>query len=158
MPQVIELTLPRSDKNNLIGCRIGEVALRGCSRGCCPYPDSDISLNTRPHLLDGYEGPNIEDPSNPPPGRTGLYYPACQSSYRPKFICPRKTCQRSIKPVFDPDKHEYDISLYQDWRIRPARDSKQMKLAYANQNRLGSKGYKEGNHGAERDRIVELRD
>jgi len=32
----------RSDRVNLKGCRIGDVAMRGCSRGCCPYPDDKV--------------------------------------------------------------------------------------------------------------------
>jgi hypothetical protein len=58
-------------------------------------------------------------PNERSPGRTGLYYRACMSSYRPKFFCPELTCRRSIKPVYDPDRCEYKISEFQDWSVRP---------------------------------------
>jgi hypothetical protein len=41
------------------------------------------------------------------------------SSYRPKFFCPEPTCRRSIKPFYDPDRFEYEISEFQEWRVRP---------------------------------------
>jgi hypothetical protein len=66
--------------------------------------------------------PPVHQPSFPndcSQDRTGLYYRACMSSYRPKFICPKPTCRRSIKPVYDPDRFEYKISEFQDWTVRP---------------------------------------
>jgi hypothetical protein len=64
--------------------------------------------------------PKHEPPSEPHDnGRKGLYSPICWSSYRPKFICPRRTCRRSIKPFYAPDINEYDISKGQTWKVRP---------------------------------------
>ncbi|KAG9232616.1 hypothetical protein BJ875DRAFT_466270 [Amylocarpus encephaloides] len=107
----------RSDRTRLVGCRIGDVALRGCSRGCCHYRDEDISENTRVHFMNRIF--SRVPPNHNLPGRTGLYFRQCQSSYRPKFICPARGCRRSIKPFYDPSKLEYEISEYQDWSVRP---------------------------------------
>ncbi len=65
------------------------------------------------------------------------------SSYRPKFICPGRQCRRSIKPTYDPSRNEYDISEFQDWRVRPL-ESKSPELAAAkgNANRINSRTYK----------------
>ena len=54
-----------------------------------------------------------------PLGRTNLYYDRCQSSYRPKLICANKTCRKSIKPVYDAGRNEYQISELQGWSVRP---------------------------------------
>jgi hypothetical protein len=80
-----------------------------------------ISQNTREHMLTEYYPPAHQPPlpNERPPGRTGLYYRACMSSYRPKFFCPETTCRRSIKPIYDPDRFEYRISEFQDWSVRP---------------------------------------
>jgi hypothetical protein len=59
------------------------------------------------------------------------------SSYRPKFFCPESACRRSIKPVYDPDKFEYQISDFQEWRVRPLKThSPGMAEAYLNSARL----------------------
>ena len=151
------LTHSRADKTRLVGCKIGDVAIRGCSRGCCPYPDSEVlppfptssptsnamkvSGNTRHHLLTQYWAPEY-DPPNPeqqPEGRAGLYFNQCMSSYGPKFICPERPCRRSIKPVYDPDRFEYDISEWQDWRVRPLWTSPELVEVRRNSNRLHSR-------------------
>ncbi|KAH6663717.1 hypothetical protein B0J14DRAFT_608939 [Halenospora varia] len=135
------MSCKRADKANLIGCRIGDVALRGCSWGCCSYPDSEISENTRPYLLQGSVAARQWSGKSRPRGRTGLYYYSCQSSYRPKFICPEKECRRSIKPFYDPDKFEYRISEWQDWSVRPRIDRcPELKQAYRNKHRINSTG------------------
>jgi hypothetical protein len=128
--------------------------MRGCSRECCPYSDSDvriiashpelsngnqISKNTRPHLLTQFYPPSHNPPSDQPEGRTGLYYRYCMSSYRPKFICPDANCRRSIKPVYDPDRFEYNISDFQDWSVRPLEShSSGLAVAFRNSRRLQS--------------------
>ncbi|KAH8804472.1 hypothetical protein F5884DRAFT_796118 [Xylogone sp. PMI_703] len=114
----------RKDTAALIGCRVGDVALRGCCRGCCPYTDDEISENTREHLLRLYYPPThyttVTRASNAqPPGRRGLYYNQCQSQHRPKFICAKPSCRRMIKPFYDPDNNEYRIDEYQGWGVRP---------------------------------------
>ncbi|CZR65541.1 uncharacterized protein PAC_15441 [Phialocephala subalpina] len=97
-----------------------------------------ISVNTRPHLLTQAQ-PRREPPIDQPKGRTGLYYRACMSSYRPKFICAEPTCRRPIKPVYDPDKFEYRISEFQDWAVRTLEErSPGLAAAYRNSNRMNS--------------------
>jgi hypothetical protein len=131
--------------------------MNSCGRGCCPYPDSkvpppfppchesnisQISENTRQHLLKVYWPPVYISPEDREPnseGRTGLYWPQCMSSYRPKFICPERSCRRSIKPVYDPDRFEYDISEWQDWKVRPLLTSPEMQQVLRNWETLHAK-------------------
>jgi hypothetical protein len=105
----------RSDRRYLKGCWIGDVAKGGCSRECCPYPDSEASLHNRDH------SPTEHRDRTTPflPGRTSLYYNSCQSTYRPKFICSRKSCRRGVKPVYAPDRLQYEVSKWGDWKVRP---------------------------------------
>lgn len=61
------------------------------------------------------------------------------SSYRPKFICAESTCRRSIKPVYDPDRFEYNISDFQDWAVRRLKEqSPGLAAAYRNSSRMKS--------------------
>ena len=54
------------------------------------------------------------------------------SSYRPKFICPDRTCRRSIKSIYDPDRFEYDISERQDWKVGPLLTSPELQEVLRN--------------------------
>ncbi|KAG8693697.1 hypothetical protein FRC08_008961 [Ceratobasidium sp. 394] len=105
--------------------------MNGCSHECCWYPDSKIEVNTRPHLLTSYWPPEHNSPEQPHAAdRIGLYYARCQSSFRPKFVCAKPSCRRSIKPSYDPDRNEYRIDAFQNWTVRPL-PSHNLELAAA---------------------------
>ena len=83
-----------------------------------------ISENVRHHLTKRPSTANrkgffLELPAD---GRTGLAYTRCQSYQRPKFICAKPECRRSVKTHYDPDQFEYDIDATQSWKIRPLRE------------------------------------
>ena len=151
----------RKDTTALVGCRIGDIALRGCGRGCCPYPDDEISKNTREHLLTCYYPPehftSVSMVKNAQPlGRKGLYYNHCQSVHRPKFLCAKSACRRIFKPFYDPERHEYEIDENQGWRIRPLRETN-AEFAAAVQREKQLVNYRPANHGTGRF-VAELRE
>ncbi|OCT52420.1 hypothetical protein CLCR_10346 [Cladophialophora carrionii] len=120
----------RRDRANLIGCNIGDVALRGCCQGCCPYPDDEKFEHTHPYLLKGQFMPSTEtsttqhrnpDPRPMPSGRTNLRFRSCETPHRPKFICLSRSCRRLFKPFFDPARFDYRVDR-NEWSVRPRWD------------------------------------
>jgi hypothetical protein len=100
-----------------------------------------MSEQIRPHLLKG-NFTHITPPETQQDGRTGLYDKQCMSSYRPKFICPERQCRRSIKPIYDPERNEYDINEFQDWQVRPLEStSPEFAAARKNASRINSRTY-----------------
>lgn len=55
------------------------------------------------------------------------------------MICVKRTCRRSIKPVYDPDRNEYKISELQGWNVRPLTgENKEFDEACKNGKRIDS--------------------
>jgi hypothetical protein len=48
-------------------------------------------------------------------------------------------CRRSIKPVYDPDRFEYDISEWQDWKVRPLLTYPELQGVLQNRDQLHDK-------------------
>jgi hypothetical protein len=48
-------------------------------------------------------------------------------------------CRRSIKPVYDPDRFEYDISEWQNWKVRPLLTSPELQEVLQNRDQLHDK-------------------
>ena len=106
-----------------------------------------MSENIRHHYLTKAYLAHYERTTPHSLGREGLYYDKCQSSYRPKFICAKKGCRRSIKPTYDPDQNEYRISETQDWDVRPLRGTnKEFDEACRNGKRIDSSSEAVKNH------------
>lgn len=70
---------------------------------------------------DPFAKTRIRDPKLPQTehGRTGLAYSRCQYPYRPKFMCPKKSCRRSVKPFYDPSRYIYCVDDFGKWEIGP---------------------------------------
>ncbi|KAL4260890.1 hypothetical protein AB1N83_008825 [Pleurotus pulmonarius] len=98
------MSCKRKHRARGVGCRVGAVRLRGCSRECCPYPDSEIDANER---ID-YSTRDVRSVPRPlTGGEDGIDYTltpaghhACRSPYRPKFVC--VPCRRVFKPAIIP--------------------------------------------------------
>ncbi|KAJ7145379.1 hypothetical protein C8R43DRAFT_548149 [Mycena crocata] len=117
----------RSDRAQFIGCHVGPVRIRGCERGCCPYPDSETAANERwdyshhspaagVQFNPGYAG----SPAGLHPGIAPSGNHTCKSSHRPKFVC--VGCRRTFKPALI-EGNQYDIwanSRHRGWWWSPA--------------------------------------
>ncbi|KAG8699462.1 hypothetical protein FRC09_006614 [Ceratobasidium sp. 395] len=103
--------------------------------------DYMIETNKRPHFVESYNPlpqPHAAD-------RTGLYYAHCQTYLRPKFICAKPTCRRSIKPSYDPDRNDYRIDEFQNWSVRPLPSRiPEMATAFRAETRLYGKSNPHG--------------
>ncbi|KAJ8701377.1 hypothetical protein PTI98_000171 [Pleurotus ostreatus] len=106
------MSCKRKHRARGLGCRVGAVRLRGCSRECCPYPDSDIDANERiayaardartlPRPLPTDNESDWIDYTLTPAG-----HHACRAPYRPKFVC--VPCRRVFKPAVVPG-NEYVV-------------------------------------------------
>lgn len=100
-----------------------------------------VAEHDRENLLTQSWRPEHIPPEKPHgKGRTGLYSASCNSLHRPKFICPRPTCRRSIKPFYAPHINEYYFKTTwgreewgKDWSVRPLSE-REPALAKAMEN------------------------
>ena len=132
----------RRDRARLIGCHVGAPALRGCCRGCCPYPldcFEDIVRHERykfgPEAVKYHQGDY--------PNRSRIN---CINPYKPKFVC--IDCRRCFKRT-KLEGYEYDKSESGDIRmVRPDRETiSQVWKAYrsmSNQSELFLKMERKG--------------
>ncbi|KAJ7136064.1 hypothetical protein C8R44DRAFT_952719, partial [Mycena epipterygia] len=99
------------------------VRIRGCERGCCPYPDSEIASNERWDYSKDRPGIQFDSPTHNRhhhPGIAPSGHHVCKTSHRPKFVC--VGCRRVFKPVLV-DDNQYDIwasSRHMGWWWSPA--------------------------------------
>ncbi|KAJ7484707.1 hypothetical protein FB451DRAFT_1233255 [Mycena latifolia] len=113
----------RNDRARFIGCHVGPVRIRGCERGCCPYPDSKTESNERWNYLSRFGGVQFNNPSTRAPHYPGIAPSgnhACKTSHRPKFVC--VVCRRVFKPALI-EGNMYDIwanSWHKGWWWSPS--------------------------------------
>lgn len=114
-PQVT-ICLCSRDRVNLIGCHVGAIRLRGCSRGCCPYNRdtfADIADNER---YDYQQDPQPHISKTQGSADTNTQ---CINPYRRKFVC--ISCRRTFKPAFV-EGNEYKFDSYLNVSTRPGWD------------------------------------
>ncbi|KAJ6571792.1 hypothetical protein B0H19DRAFT_1131238 [Mycena capillaripes] len=112
----------RNDRARFIGCRVGPVRIRGCDRGCCPYPSSETESNERwNYATDRRPGiqfdHSVRYPHHPSIAPSGNH--ACKTSRRPKFVC--VACRRAFKAALI-EGNQYDIwasSWHMGWWYSP---------------------------------------
>ncbi|KAF4541333.1 DNA-directed rna polymerase [Lasiodiplodia theobromae] len=112
------MTCRRSTRANFMSCRAKGPSLTGC----CDWYAVHCSW-CHPKRIDQPFEDHLRtinnNPDEPSSGRTGLHYSRCQNHHRPKFICPRPTCRRSVKPFYDPDRFRYRLDEYGLWEAEP---------------------------------------
>ncbi|KLO07708.1 hypothetical protein SCHPADRAFT_881300 [Schizopora paradoxa] len=106
----------RKDNRDLVGCNIGAVAIRGCSRECCPYSDQDRNDNERISYgeLASWQGfdkdSSFLDTSSP-------NHRPCRHHYRPKCVC--VPCRRTFKLHFHPNLEYHHREFDNTYFCRP---------------------------------------
>ncbi|KDQ60334.1 hypothetical protein JAAARDRAFT_77439 [Jaapia argillacea MUCL 33604] len=129
----------RGDRAKFIGCHVGPSAIRGCSKDCCPYPDTPQALitNERYDYLDSSQF-KWDDPvfaPNRDPTQPSYIFRPCRNPYRPKYVC--LDCRKSFKLTWVGGKEYRRMAGFaQPWECRPARDSKEMIEVGRNRQRL----------------------
>jgi len=82
--------------------------MRGCGRGCCHYPDSEIESQERWNYAKPSRRPGVQFnlPRYQHPGIAPSGNHVCKTSHRPKFVC--VACRRVFKPALV-EGNEYHI-------------------------------------------------
>ncbi|KAK3114724.1 hypothetical protein LTR53_006678 [Teratosphaeriaceae sp. CCFEE 6253] len=145
----------RAHRRNFLACRYAAPTWC-CQELTCSYTKQNrIDYESDTFVPPSHERARQSRDAPPLPGRTGLQYKQCQDFvHRPKFICPKQTCRRMVKPFYDPGMWDYRLDSWGSWSIVPRKDNK----AFAECQKEYHIRHSRLVHGHETDRDRELRE